>query len=260
VITEKNEIGPGKIEIPKQVDGTTSYFLNIDRVKDGDRFITSTRGTKVIVDYPRNDKFTATQEEWLKNFVNELENGLEKPDSEAWRTLFEQRIDLASAVDVFILQELGRNVDAYWLSSPLYIPANGKLNFGPVWDFNLAFGNANYGKGDQIDGWRADSDPSVWFKSLIKHPRFCEQLKVRWKSLRNGAFSNNTIYRIIDRHRSLIDPYVEENFAIWGGLGIYVWPNAYWLPTFDKEQSALKSWTGLRAKWMDEAIAAMSCG
>ncbi len=262
VLTEKNEIAPGKLEIPKQVDGTTAYFLNIDRVKGGDRFVTSSRGTQVIIDYPKNENLTVEREQSIKNYIENIENSLAAQGSEAWRELFNQTVDLNSAVDFFIMQELGRNVDGYRLSSPMYLPANGKMHFGPIWDFNLAFGNANYGDGQSPEGWRAlatDGGGGMWFRTLIKHPAFCVQLKERWSQLRRSSFSNNSIFNVIDSHRLLLDPYVDENFRIWGGLGTYLWPNAYWLATFDEEQQALKSWVALRAQWMDRTIQESSC-
>ena len=29
----------------------------------------------------------------------------------------------------------------------------GKINMGPIWDFNIAFGNANYCGGELTSGW-----------------------------------------------------------------------------------------------------------
>lgn len=262
VLTEKNEIATGKLDIPIEVDGTTAYFLNIDRVKDGDRFVTSTGGTKVIIDYPKNGMLTVEREQWIKNYIENIESSLADQGSEGWRELFNRAIDLNSAVDFFIMQELGRNVDGYRLSSPMYLPANGKMNFGPIWDFNLAFGNANYYNGENPEGWRAtetEEGGGMWFRTLMLHPAFCSQLKQRWSQLRQSSFSNNSIFNVIDSHRRLLDPYVDENFRIWGGLGQYLWPNPYWLLTFAEEQHALKSWVGLRAQWMDKAIQELSC-
>ena len=34
----------------------------------------------------------------------------------------------------------------------------GKLTMGPFWDYNLAYGNANYCDGWETDGWQQDGD------------------------------------------------------------------------------------------------------
>jgi hypothetical protein len=262
VLTEKNEIAPGKLEIAKEVNGTSAYFLNVDRVKDGDRFVTSTRGTQVIIDYPKNEKLTVEREKWIKNYIEGLENSLADQTGEGWRELFNRTVDLNSAVDFLIMQELGRNVDGYRLSSAMYLPVDGKMHFGPIWDFNLAFGNANYYNGQSPEGWRAlatEEGGGMWFRTLMLHPAFCEQLKQRWSQLRQTTFSNNSIFNVIDSHRRLMDPHVDENFQIWGGLGRYLWPNAYWLASFGEEQHALKSWVALRAQWLDRAVQELTC-
>ena len=69
------------------------------------------------------------------------------------------RVDVASWIDQFLVQELGANVDAYFFST--FMHANrqdahggGRIRLGPGWDFNLAFGNCFYqgthGGGDHL--------------------------------------------------------------------------------------------------------------
>ena len=66
---------------------------------------------------------------------------------------YRRYIDIDSFVDFFILNELSNNVDAYRLSTFIHKDISGKLKMGPIWDFNLAFGNANYCNGDAVDKW-----------------------------------------------------------------------------------------------------------
>ena len=46
------------------------------------------------------------------------------------------------------MNEITKNVDGYRLSTFIHKEKNGKLKAGPIWDFNLGYGNANY-----YDGW-----------------------------------------------------------------------------------------------------------
>ena len=51
-------------------------------------------------------------------------------------------IDDETFIDFFILNELSNNVDGYRLSTYLTKNRDEKLKIGPIWDFNLSFGNA----------------------------------------------------------------------------------------------------------------------
>jgi hypothetical protein len=264
VLTEKNDLAPGKVDIPKKSpDGDVAWLLQIDRVKEDDagKTITTANGLGIIIDAPKKKDLTEERKASLTARLNRLEAALKDMASADWQNLFVDQVDLASAVDFFIAQELARNVDAYRLSSPFYIPIGGLITFGPIWDFNLGFGNADYGQGYQTYGWRA-AESGVWFKTIMQHPQFCAALKVRWTDLRygSGLLSTNTIVHVIEQHAALMKDHVDANFAIWGGLGVKLWPNPYWLPTWEGEKKALESWLALRTQWMDSAVAAWDCG
>ena len=60
---------------------------------------------------------------------------------------FKNFVDVSSWVDYFLVTEIGKHIDAYKLSFYMHKVKNsdgGKLHFGPLWDFNLAFGNFDY--------------------------------------------------------------------------------------------------------------------
>ena len=72
---------------------------------------------------------------------------------------FIDNINFESFVDYLIISELSKNVDAYRISTFLYKDSdeiNGKLNMGPVWDYNLSFGNVDFCKSSEINGWVID--------------------------------------------------------------------------------------------------------
>ena len=58
---------------------------------------------------------------------------------------YSKYIDVNSFMDLYIINELSRNIDGYRLSTYMYKDRDdngGKLSMGPLWDYNLAFGNA----------------------------------------------------------------------------------------------------------------------
>ena len=58
-----------------------------------------------------------------------------------------------SFVDFFLINELTKNIDGYRLGTYLNKDYNGKLKMGPIWDFNLAFGNADYCDAANTQAW-----------------------------------------------------------------------------------------------------------
>ena len=63
------------------------------------------------------------------------------------RASWRDYVDLPSFVDYMLVHEISKNVDAYRISTYLHKHADrdgGLLVMGPLWDFNIAFDNADY--------------------------------------------------------------------------------------------------------------------
>jgi len=179
-----------------------------------------------------------------------------------------------SFIDFFILNELCKNVDAFRLSFFLYkdkLSKGGKLNAGPIWDYNLAFGNANYFDASLIQGWQLDyltsdynflnTDPyqvPFWWKKLFSDPDFKNKAALRWMELRADKFSIAAINLIIDSLALLLNESQERNYDRWPILDEWVWPNPNEMVTantFEKQVEYLKGWISRRFIWMDNEIA-----
>jgi len=259
VITEKNTFGPGRIDVPKKNEKGTAFLATFDHQHEGDNVIWSGRETDVILEYPSLEKITPEQSKEFLTKFNDVEALVSNPKGQGWDNIFEDHLDLSSAVDFFIIQELARNIDGFRLSSSFYIPPKGKIFFGPLWDFNIAYGNASHENGIQYEGWRSQ-EKGVWFGPLLAHPKFCKAMTARWTAARSeGSLSNDTIFNVIDQQAKIMEPLVEQNFKRWPSLGKHLWPNPYWLASWQDEKDALKSWISLRTEWMDKTVAALDC-
>ena len=81
--------------------------------------------------------------------------------------------------------ELAKNVDGYRRSTFMYKDKNsidGKLKLGPVWDFNMGYGNADFFEGYLTTGWIIISDIYIsefvpfWMRKLFNDSTFANQL------------------------------------------------------------------------------------
>ncbi len=160
-----------------------------------------------------------------------------------------------------IMTELAKNVDGFWMSS-YYVKEKsskgGRLKAGPIWDYDLSFGNFEFYYGYSPAGWHveeyaisSDKVPQFWYY-LFKSPYFQNKLKCRWLELRKTTLSLQNIHALIDQHVAQVKASQQHNFKIWPILGIYVWPNSRpYEKDYDGEVRRLKEWFVMRLAWMD---------
>ncbi|GHU39550.1 hypothetical protein FACS1894105_14310 [Clostridia bacterium] len=124
---------------------------------------------------------------------------------------------------------------------------------GPVWDFDLGGGNADYAGASDIEGWYTRE--GVWFKRLFEDPEFVKETQKRWKEIYSVYFPQ--MIKRIDSEANRIKSSAEMNFGKWKILGVYVWPNAGDVrsrKTYQSEISYLKEWLTARAEWINDNI------
>ena len=138
---------------------------------------------------------------------------------------------------------------------------------GPIWDFNLAFGNADYCGGGEFNLWaykfneRCFGDGLLvpfWWSRLLEDEAYRVKVKERWQALRATQFSEEEIFGRIDSYLEQLNETnnISNNFARWPVLGAYVWPNKFIGATHDQEIDYLKGWISNRLAWLDQEIGA----
>ena len=132
---------------------------------------------------------------------------------------------------------------------------------GPEWDYDLAFGNANYYSGDLTTGWAYSStDPGdgfqtpFWWAKYMKDSTFKNNLKCRWTELRKNLLSDSAIKSDIDTGASILGEAQRRNFNEWPELGIYVWPEPKYPAKYSDEITNKLKWVKTRAAWLDKNI------
>ncbi|MCU0253906.1 MAG: CotH kinase family protein, partial [Acidobacteria bacterium] len=163
VVMEKIKQGPDRVNIAELLPGdetapavTGGYIFKKDRLDPGDLGFVTSHGQKLAYVDPKEVEITTAQAAWLKNFLDTFEAVLYGPDFTDPATGYAAYIDPLSFVDHHILVELTKNIDGFRLSSFFFKDRLGKLNMGPIWDYNLSLGNANYLGGWMPDGWYHD--------------------------------------------------------------------------------------------------------
>lgn len=149
-------------------------------------FVTATYGQPYVFHadlVDEDDANYAAQQAAIKQHVDVMEAALNGPDFADPERGYAAYIDVDSMVDMYLLQELTRNNDAYhWSSSYLHRARGGKIVFGPPWDFDLALGNHTYMDNHLAEGWWTAR--SVYFHRAFQDPAFRAKVQARWTELK----------------------------------------------------------------------------
>lgn len=253
---------------------TGGYIFALDKLDQGDVTFRSAfpmPGKNYPPDYrivyPNEDNIRPEQIQYIRGHVQAFERAMDSPTFNDPKEGYAKWIDVPSFVDMVLINELSKNVDGYRLSAYFYKDndaTNSKIHAGPLWDYNLAFGNANYCYGEQVSGWAYDFNKvcpqdywviHFWWEKLVNDPAFRVKMKQRWTQLRKGVLATDRMMSQVDSLARVIGPAQEQNFRLYPILNKWVWPNSFVGNTYPNEISFLKNWLKDRAAWMDAAIA-----
>ena len=269
MLTEKIKRDKNRVDIAKlksdDVSGeelTGGYLVQIDRDdpdSDIDGWYNNTSPTKFYSYHdPKAEEMQTVQREYIKTYITNFEEDM---GSVAYISKYKDYIDAPSWVDYFLVTEVGKHIDAYKLSFYMHKKKStngGKLHFGPLWDFNLGFGNFDYVCSPDPQGWSyefqgtCDNAHPFWVKKLTDIPEVSDQINCRWNQLRNGPLHTDSLMKYIDDRLTEMGDAPTRNFQRWDILGNYVWPNSYVGDTYEDEVAFLKNWLSTRLTWMDD--------
>lgn len=260
VMMEKIDRGRDRVAVdrlePEHVrppEVTGGYVLKIDRLDPGDSGLYAGGQVMGFVD-PKEEEMSLPQRaaqrtyirEYLDQFANALYAAQWQDPIRGWRAYVEE----ASWIDHHLLNVLTFNVDALRLSAYFYKPRNGKLGFGPVWDFDRAL-NSTDGRDANPRVWRSQvSDRGTdffnypWWGRMFSDPDFWQAYIDRYQELRRGAFGTNQLFGLVDALATEVRPAQPSEAARWPG---FTTPRV----SYESEVAALKTWLGRRVQFMD---------
>lgn len=217
--------------------------------------------------YPKYDEIVDQQKTYIQNFMKGFEESLRLENFEDPITGYRKYIDMESFIQYFIMNELTKNMDGYRLSTFMYKDRDdkgGKLHMGPVWDYNLAFGNYVSFTGHETDSWALDFGnikPSdqyqlpFWWDRLLQDADFVNELKLYWDQKRETTLSKNHIFAAIDEMTKYTEQARNRNFSVWQEtFNVPIWPNNPLADDYDGEITYLKNWISDRLEWIDANI------
>lgn len=265
---DKNRVNISKLTASDTIGEkmTGGYILKVDRDDgDGTYFVSQYLGTdqvnevRIVYEDPAGPDLQPKQKNYIQNFFAGFESSLYGDDFKDAHKGYRRYLDVPSTVDFFLINELGHNVDGYRLSTYMYKDRDSKdslMHFGPLWDFNIAYGNVNYCNSQNLEGWAYDDSGAcgntpLWWPRLLQDTFFQNSVQCRYQALRQSVLSNTSLLHYIDSMALTFAPVQSENYERWPILGIYIWPNNFVGQTYQEEIDYLKDWIIGRLAWMD---------
>ncbi len=287
MLIEKIKRGSERVDInklkPDEISGdnlTGGYIVKVDKIHDlasNEYFYTNptnryynARNYAFTYVYPKYDEIVVQQKTYIKDYLTTLENTLNASSFKDPLIGFRKYMDINSFIDFQIINELGNNVDGYRYSTFFYKKKDsdgGKFYAGPLWDFDLCYGNVDYNAPNlATQGWLYphfgpdEGFPMHWWMRLMEDEDYRKAFSARWKSLRAGPFSTDSIMADLDADIQYMGEAINRNFTTWPILGVYVWPNYFVGSTYQEEITYLKTWITKRLNWMDGNVSLSSGG
>ncbi|MFT5819358.1 MAG: hypothetical protein ACI8ZM_000581 [Crocinitomix sp.] len=281
VFMERIKQNPGRVNIdkmePTDISGndlTGGYIVKVDKTTGGGivawtspyaQAAPAWGAVRYQMHDPEIEEIHPDQLDYIEEYITDFETALDGPDFDDPDDGYRPFIGVQSFIDFMIVNEISKNVDGYRISTFLHKEREsegGKLNAGPLWDFNLAWGNANYCQGGETYGWEiyfnsvcgggGDLNNPFWWNRLVEDETYTHELNCRWQELRMTTLHTDTILAFIDEMEVYLADAAERNFQRWPVLGTYVWPNNFVGDTYAEEMGYLRDWTIERLTWMDE--------
>lgn len=260
---EHMEVAGGRVDLEESSQVNTDYFIEIGGmamtgdVVDQDYFHTDGLLVRFAAfKSPDPQQITDAQKAYITDYFQKTEDAILKGEG------YEAYIDVDSFVDWIILHELSYNVDSCFRRSCYMVKEkDGKLKMGPIWDFDLAFGNFSRDKKEYDNLITPGSDaedayiPYNWCTYLLQDPEFCTRLSERWEEVRDDLL--DTADSAITRYSNLLDGSQQENFTVWQIWEIRAGFQSKWCMkanSYEKQIQYLRDFLTNRAAWMDENL------
>ncbi|MDW3192666.1 MAG: CotH kinase family protein [Cytophagales bacterium] len=236
---------------------TGGYITKADKTEGNDFAawtMPSNTGATVafIHEVPKDDEVTNAQDGYIEGVFLDLadesrNNNLSLEDG------YPSIIDIPSFIDFMIINELASNVDGYQFSTFFHKDRNAKLRAGPVWDFNLTYGNDLFQFGldrSHEDVWQfdnGDNEGAMFWKDLFESEPFRCHMASRWHELTTEGqpLHPESIFQFMDEVILLLEEARPREQARWNTLGNY-----------EAHIDIMKEWITDRIQWITTNLGA----
>jgi hypothetical protein len=231
---------------------TGGYLFKVDRADPGDTGFSAAGTTMMYVD-PKEPEIEradrAAQRAYVTRFFSQFSSALNGTNYRNPTNGYARYLDVDPSIDFHILNSVAFNVDALVLSTYLYKPRDGKLTFGPVWDFDRSLGSTD-GRDVNPRTWGANLFSFSWWPRLFSDPDFTQRWIDRYQAMREGPLSRSNSFARLDLLTGQLKQAQPRERAKWG--------TTYRGGTYATEITYSKNWLSNRLDFIDTRFVPMA--
>ena len=267
-ISDQVDVRPHRVNIEEQdypitdeSDITGGYLLEVDGFLDGTIFYTARYGLPINIHYPEDDEIVAVQSNYIRQYLANFEDILVSDNFTDAELGYRQWVDSVSLVNWYIATEVSGNVDGFWSTYFYKNQQDPKLYWGPLWDYDIAYGNDNR-KGDTSQQMMIDvafenvnSRPVLksWINRMWEDPWFGRLVNRRYAEVVEAGLEEY-LYSQIDSLAELLQESQRLNYGRWG-ISARVLRERVLYSSYDQYVADLKSYIGTHIPYLTTAFA-----
>ena len=244
LLVEHVKVSKSRVDIPKS-DSSFLFEKTSATTTDGALF---TSGLGYIFKFRQPKEPSEESRALLENHIDDFENFLQSKNIYKL-DLIGNWIDIDDFVRYYWIQEFTKNIDGHRRSIFITWETDSFLKMGPVWDFDLGYGNSLDVKSGP-EGWLIRK--YGWNRYLFKNKDYEARIREYWKKNRSAFVA--TLDSIDSMSEKLAKASPNE-FKKWPILeNDSRWPFHEKFDSYQDAVDALKSWIEARIQWIDENI------
>lgn len=246
LLSETVKVGKNRVNIP---ENDSSFLFEKESSKKQDTpFVTSSMGFSFHVKNPRDLKPESA--EMLVSHLTDFETFLTTPPNER-KTSMDDWIDMVDFLPYYWVQEYSKNEDGNFARS-IYITwqKGHAMRFGPLWDFDISFGNESYKVNRTVDGWYIRQ--FRWFSYVFKDSTVRNAARDYWVEHRDvfRALIDSVPLYVTQISRALDNEYkrwpIMQNTENWALKDPY--------DDYEEALDSLVLWMKARYKWINNNL------
>lgn len=243
--------------------GRNGFIAEADTYFDSPaKFRTPTRNLPINIHNPKHP--TARQLSAIESFFADIEAALYRDPSADLTPVFSKYIDKTSFADWLIVHELSQNAEPNGPRSCFFHRnGRGKLQAGPVWDFDLAFDNdirvhpvPAYSSDDFLfkSGNTTSAGDMRGFTSRIIGVEG-DRMRRLWNDARyNRGLTLEALNAFLDSMQTEVYESQKLNFTRWPIMNQIVNQNYQITGSYEGEMKVVRDFLAYRLAWMDNKI------
>lgn len=267
-ISDQIEVRKKRVDITEQdypladsSDISGGYFLEVDGFKDGNYFTTSHYNVPIRIHYPDEDEIVASQNNYIKNYVQTFENALYSSSFADSVKGYRQYVDSVSLADWYICTEVSANIDGFYSIYFYKDQQDPRLYWGPLWDYDIAYGNDTRMWTEQHLQTTAYSmmtdigygQAKNWMNRMWEDPWFSRLINRRYQELLDAGLVDH-MNATIDSLTTLLDESQKLNYQKWG-INTKMYHETVLYSSYDKYIADLKQFISDHTAWLKTEFA-----